>query len=59
MDTPLQWPPTADEPQLTAIDSFVLIQRPAATVFGFVTNAALWHYWHPATVAALADRAGD
>lgn len=50
----LRWPPAADEPRLVGIDSFVLIHRPVAAVFEFVTNAALWHYWHPATVATLA-----
>lgn len=50
----LRWPPSGDEPRLTAIESFVLIHRPAAAVFDFVANAALWHYWHPATVATLA-----
>ena len=47
----LRWPPTADEPRLVAIESFVLIGRPAPTVFEFVTNASLWHLWHPATAA--------
>lgn len=50
----LSWPPADEEPRLAAIESFVLIHRPAAAVFEFVTNAALWHYWHPATVATLA-----
>lgn len=50
----LRWPPAQGEPRLVTIESFVLIHRPAAAVFEFVTNAALWHYWHPATVATLA-----
>jgi len=55
MDHPtLRWPPAEDEPRLATIDSFVLIHRPAAAVFEFATNTALWHYWHPATVAVLA-----
>jgi uncharacterized protein YndB with AHSA1/START domain len=45
----LRWPPDGDEPSLTTIESFVLIARPAAAVFDFVTNASLWHHWHPAS----------
>jgi len=52
--TSLGWPPAAGEPPLATIESFVLIARPASTVFEFVTNASLWHYWHPATVAVSA-----
>ena len=40
-----------DEPRLVTIESFVLIGRPAQAVFEFVTNASLWHYWHPATAS--------
>ncbi len=47
----LRWPPATDEPRLATIESFVLIRRPAAAVFEFVTNASLWHYWHPATAS--------
>ena len=36
------------------IESFVLIGRPAQPVFEFVTNASLWHYWHPATASVTA-----
>ena len=50
----LRWPPASDEPRLVAIESFVLIRRPAGAVFEFVTNASLWHYWHPAT-ASVSD----
>jgi len=45
----LSWPPAADEPRLAIIESFALIARPAPAVFDFVTNASLWHHWHPAT----------
>ncbi len=49
----LHWP--ADETmRLATIESFVLIGRPAAAVFEFVTNASLWSHWHPATVSVLA-----
>ncbi len=55
MSTPtLRWPPAVDEPQLATIESFVLIGRPASAVFEFVTNASLWHHWHPATVSVRA-----
>jgi len=47
----LRWPPAADEPKLTTVDSFELIRRPAADVFEFATNASLWSHWHPATDA--------
>jgi hypothetical protein len=47
----LHWPPSADEPPLVTIESFVLIGRPAQAVFDFATNASLWHGWHPATAA--------
>jgi len=47
----LRWPPAADEPRLETIESFVLLGRPAKVVFEFVTNASLWHSWHPATVS--------
>jgi uncharacterized protein YndB with AHSA1/START domain len=50
----LRWPPASDEPRLVEIESFVLIRRPAEAVFEFVTNASLWHYWHPAT-ASVSD----
>jgi uncharacterized protein YndB with AHSA1/START domain len=50
----LCWPPAADEPPLVTIESFVLIGRPAEAVFEFVTNASLWHHWHPATAAVTA-----
>lgn len=50
----LRWPPAADEPRLATIESFVLIRRPARAVFEFVTNASLWHYWHPATASVSA-----
>ena len=40
--------------RLATIESFVLIGRPAAAVFEFVTNASLWSHWHPATVSVLA-----
>ena len=36
------------------IESFVLIGRPAEKVFEFVTNASLWHHWHPATASVTA-----
>ena len=49
----LGWPPTDGE-RLVAIESFVLIGRPAAEVFDFVTNASLWHHWHPATESVTA-----
>jgi uncharacterized protein YndB with AHSA1/START domain len=55
MSTPtLHWPPAADEPRLATIESFALIGRPAAAVFEFVTNASLWHHWHPATASVRA-----
>lgn len=55
MSTPtLRWPPAADEPRLATIESFALIARPAAAVFEFVTNASLWHHWHPATASVRA-----
>jgi uncharacterized protein YndB with AHSA1/START domain len=58
----LGWPPTDGE-QLVAIESFVLIGRPAAEIFEFVTNASLWHHWHPATESVQAAsrplRVGD
>lgn len=44
----LGWPPTDGE-RLVTIESFALIGRPASEVFEFVTNASLWHHWHPAT----------
>lgn len=50
----LRWPPAADEPRLATIESFVLIRRPARAVFEFVTNASLWHFWHPATASVSA-----
>ena len=50
----LRWPPAGDEPRLVTIESFVLIGRPAQAVFEFVTNASLWHYWHPATASVTA-----
>lgn len=50
----LCWPPAADEPPLVSIESFVLIGRPTEAVYEFVTNASLWHHWHPATVAVTA-----
>lgn len=50
----LRWPPAVDEPRLATIDSFVLIGRPAQAVFEFVTNASLWHFWHPATASVSA-----
>ena len=49
----LHWPPDETAP-LATIESFVLIGRPAAAVFEFVTNASLWSHWHPATVSVLA-----
>ena len=49
----LHWPPD-EETRLATIESFVLIGRPAAAVFEFVTNASLWSHWHPATVSVLA-----
>lgn len=33
------------------IDTMIDIARPRASVFEFVTNAAQWKRWHPATVA--------
>jgi hypothetical protein len=55
MSTPtLCWPPAVDEPRLVTIESFALIRRPASAVFDFVTNALLWHHWHPATVSVRA-----
>lgn len=55
MSTPnLRWPPAADEPPLVTIESFALIHRPAEAIFEFVTNASLWHSWHPAT-ASVSD----
>jgi hypothetical protein len=50
----LRWPPADDEPRLVTIESFVLLRRPAQAVFEFVTNASLWHYWHPATASVSA-----
>jgi Polyketide cyclase / dehydrase and lipid transport len=50
----LRWPPAADEPRLATIESFVLIRRQAPAVFEFVTNASLWHFWHPATASVSA-----
>ena len=50
----LRWPPAGDEPRLVTIESFVLLRRPAQAVFEFVTNASLWHYWHPATASVTA-----
>ena len=50
----LRWPPAADEPRLATIESFVLIGRPVQVVFEFVTNASLWHFWHPATASVSA-----
>lgn len=49
----LTWPPAAGE-RLVTIESFVLIGRPAAAVFDFVTNASLWGNWHPATESVVA-----
>ncbi|HTN50418.1 MAG TPA: SRPBCC family protein [Burkholderiaceae bacterium] len=56
MNTPapaLGWPPDERE-RLVAIETFALIARPAAEVFDFVTNASLWHHWHPATESVTA-----
>lgn len=50
----LSWPPAADEPRLATIESFALIARTAPAVFEFVTNASLWHHWHPATASVRA-----
>jgi len=50
----LRWPPAPGEPPLVTIESFVLIHRPAPAIFDFVTNASLWHSWHPAT-ASVSD----
>lgn len=47
----LRWPASADEPRLVKIETGIVIARPANAVFAFVTNASLWHYWHPATEA--------
>ncbi len=50
----LRWPPAANEPRLATIESFVLIGRPVQVVFEFVTNASLWHFWHPVTASVSA-----
>ena len=38
-------------PAFVRVDSEITIQRAPADVFDYVTTPALWHTWHPATVA--------
>jgi hypothetical protein len=49
----LPWPPPADE-RVATVDGFVLIGRPIEAVFEFVTTAALWGNWQPATESVIA-----
>jgi len=50
--TEFDWPPqpaSGDAPP--CIETAIVIARAPARVFEFVTTAARWHEWHPATVA--------
>lgn len=45
----LNWPPVRITPAPATVDTSIVIKAPADKVYKFVTNASLWHSWHPAT----------
>jgi len=59
MASPFAQPVPSDLPGATRIVNTAEIACPPARLFEFVTNAAQWHRWHPATHAVrdVPDRA--
>ncbi len=46
-----RWPPDANDPTAVRIETGTEIACALERAFDFVTNASLWHTWHPATAS--------